>query len=172
MHSFVNDLSQQSLGSMAAFTRRAETIYDENLSSYVRLLLRRSFQKLMDFVEGSEKLLQTQAPIDVASNSSYNKGSLKKVIKDNTSKDIRRNIDALFKRVEKHFGEGDEAQGGGSSSGVAMPGTVLFVVWKACEDEMINISQKFFKFISTCHKDSNPEYSIGDIEASFKKHRA
>lgn len=47
MHSFVNDLSQQSLGSVSTYSRRAETIYDENLNAYVKLSLRKPFQKLM-----------------------------------------------------------------------------------------------------------------------------
>lgn len=169
MYSFIHDLNQQSLGSMSSFIRRAETIYDENLGAYVRLILRRPFQKLMDFVEGGEKMLKTLSPTDVASNSSYNKAQLKKVIKDNTAKDIKRNVDAIFKRVEKHFSDGDEAAGGG---GVAMPGTVLLVVWQACEDDTVKLTERFLKFIATCHKESNAEFSVGDVESAFKKHRA
>jgi hypothetical protein len=170
MHSFINDLSQQSLGSMAGFTKRAETIYDENLTAYVRLVLRRPFPKLVDFVESGEKLLKNQSPSDVASSATHNKAMLKKLLKDTTAKDVKRNIDAMFKRVEKHFAE-DEA-GGGSATGVAMPGTVLLVAWKACEDELIGITERLLKFISTCHKDSSAEYSVTDVEAAFRKHKA
>jgi exocyst complex component 1 len=172
MHSFINDLSQQSLGSMAGFIRRAEAIYDENLAAYVRLVLRRPFPKLMDFVDSGEKLLKNQSPSDVASSATHSKAMLKKLLKDNTAKDIKRNIDAMFKRVEKHFAEGDEAAGGGSAAGVALPGTVLLVVWKACEDELISITERLLKFISTCHKESSAEYSVADVEAAFRKHRA
>lgn len=171
MYAFINDLNQQGLGSMAKFTRRAETIYDENLSAYVRLILRRPFQKLMDFVEGAEKMLKTLSPTDVASNSSYNKSALKKIIKDNTPKDVKRNVDAIFKRVEKHFSEGEEAGGGGGGS-FAMPGTVLGVVWQACEDDMIKLTERFLKFIATCHKESSSEFFVADVESAFKKHRA
>ncbi|CCA67704.1 related to Exocyst complex component Sec3 [Serendipita indica DSM 11827] len=170
MHSFINDLSQQSLGSIAGFTRRAEVIYDENLSAYVRLVLRRPFQKLMDFVDGAEKLLKTMSPTDVGSNSSYNKSQLKKLIKDHTSKDIKRQIDGMFKRVEKHFAEGEDNAGNAASVAV-LPGTVIYVVWKACEDEMVSLTERFFKFIATCHKEMNAEYSVADVESGFKKHR-
>ena len=172
MHSFINDLSQQGLGSMAGFTRRAEAIYDENLGAYVRLVLRRPFSKLIDFVDSGEKLLKALSPSEVASSSTHNKATLKKLIKDNTAKDVKRNIDSMFKRVEKHFMEGDEAGGGGSATGVALPGTVLLVVWKACEDEVISITERFLKFISACHKESSAEYSVADVEAAFRKHRA
>lgn len=172
MHSFINDLSQQSLGSMASFTRRAETIYDENLSAYVRLILRRPFPKLIDFVESGEKLLKTMSPSDVSSSATHNKQMLKKLTKDTTAKDVKRNIDAIFKRVEKHFSEGDEANQGGSMGGVAMPGTVLYVVWKACEDELVSLTERLLKFIATCHKESSAECSVADVEAAFKKHKA
>ena len=113
MYSFVTDLGNLSLGSMTSFSRRAEGLYEENINAYVRLMLRKAFPKLMDFTEGAAKLLKTAAPSDVAGNSNYNKSALKKVIKDNTAKDVKRNVDAMFKRVEKHFSEGEEANAGG-----------------------------------------------------------
>ncbi|KAG9054875.1 hypothetical protein FS842_003912 [Serendipita sp. 407] len=171
MHSFINELSQQSLGSIAGFIRRAETIYDENISAYVHLVLRRPFQRLVDFVDGAEKLLKTMSPSDVSSNSSYNKAQLKKVIKETSTKDVKRHVDAMFKRVEKHFAEGDENSGGGGPGSV-VPGTVLFVVWKACEDEMISITERFLKLIATCYRDSSAEYSVADVESAFKRYRA
>lgn len=170
MFSLINDLSNLSLGSMASFVRRAETLYDENLAAYVRFVLQKFVPKLFNFVEGAEKLLKTAAPSDVAGNSSYNKAALKKVIKDNTTKDVRRNVDAMFKRVEKNF-EGEEGTTG-AGGGAVMPGTALFVVWQACEDEMVKLTERFLKFIATCHKDVNAELSVGDVEAAFKKHRA
>ena len=51
------------------------------------------------------------SPTDVSSNSSYNKSQLKKLVKDHSAKDIKRQIDAMFKRVEKHFAEGDDNTG-------------------------------------------------------------
>lgn len=173
MYSFIGDLGQQSLGSVTSFLRRAEGIYEENLHAYTRLLIRRPFQKVMDFVEGAEKLLKTLSPADVASNSSFNKSTLKKLIKDTSVKDIKRHVDTLFKRVEKHFAEGDEAGGGGGSgTNTAIPGTVLYVVWKACEDELIGLTERLLKLIATCHKESNLEYTVADVEAAFRKHRA
>ena len=53
-----------------------------------------------------------------------------------------------------------------------MPGTALLVVWQACEDDMVKLTERFLKFIATCHKESNVEFSVGDVESAFKKHRA
>lgn len=53
-----------------------------------------------------------------------------------------------------------------------MPGTVLYVVWKACEDELVSFTERLLKFIATCHKDASAECSVNDVEAGFRKHKA
>jgi len=47
MHSFITDMAQHGTGSVAVYTRRAEGLYDDNLSAYVRLTTRRFFAKLI-----------------------------------------------------------------------------------------------------------------------------
>lgn len=47
MQYFVAEMAQQELGSVARFSKRAESIYDENLSAYVKLVLRRPFSKII-----------------------------------------------------------------------------------------------------------------------------
>lgn len=47
MHYFVAEMGQLQIGAAAVFLRRAETVYDENLNSYVRLVLRRPFAKII-----------------------------------------------------------------------------------------------------------------------------
>jgi len=47
MHHFVAEIRQQEVGSVKAFSKRAESLYDENLSAYVKIVLRRPFAKIM-----------------------------------------------------------------------------------------------------------------------------
>lgn len=47
MHHFVAEIGQLEIGSVANFLKRAEGIYDENLSAYVKLVLRRPFLKIL-----------------------------------------------------------------------------------------------------------------------------
>ncbi|KII93765.1 hypothetical protein PLICRDRAFT_152811 [Plicaturopsis crispa FD-325 SS-3] len=172
-HYFVAEIGLLEIGSVAAFLKRAESIYEENLSAYVKLVLRRPFSKIIDYFEGVERLLKTTAPTEVASNSSYNRSALKKVVKEYNAKDIRKHIDALFKRVEKHFTEASEkATTVEESVGIA-PGTVLVGVWKACEDELLRVREVFAKRIVQCYKDSGValEFTAGDVEAAFRRHR-
>ncbi len=41
------ETSQMELGSAAGFLRKAEAIYDENLSAYVKIVLRRPFARII-----------------------------------------------------------------------------------------------------------------------------
>jgi hypothetical protein len=47
MHHFVAEMGQLQIGAAAVFLRRAESVYEENLSSYVKLVLRRPFAKII-----------------------------------------------------------------------------------------------------------------------------
>jgi predicted outer membrane protein len=125
-----------------------------------------------DYFDGIERLLTTTAPTEVSKNSNYNRSSLKKVVKEFDGKDIRKHVDALFKRVEKHFTEAEEKATKEESSGIA-PGTVMVGVWKACEEELQRMTENFNKRISQCYADSGVslEYTITDVETSFRRHR-
>ncbi|KAG2159680.1 exocyst complex component Sec3-domain-containing protein [Suillus bovinus] len=172
MHYFVAEMSQLDVGSVSGFLKQAEAIYNENLNAYVRIVLRRPFAKITDYFDGIERLLTTTAPTEVSKNSNYNRSSLKKVVKEFDGKDIRKHIDALFKRVEKHFTEAEEKATKEESSVIA-PGTVMVGVWKACEEELQRMTENFNKRISQCYADSGVplEYTSADVETSFRRHR-
>ncbi|KAA1467891.1 exocyst complex component sec3 subunit [Dentipellis sp. KUC8613] len=172
MHYFAAEIRQQEIGSVNVFMRRAEELYDENLSAYVRLVLKRPFAKIIDYFDGIERLLKTTAPSEVSSNSNYNRSALKKVVKEYNAKDVRKLVDSLFKRVEKHFTEASEKATTEENSGIT-PGTVMVGVWKACEEELLKITELFSKRISQCYANSGVslEYSAGDVEAAFRRHR-
>ncbi|KAF8273874.1 exocyst complex component Sec3-domain-containing protein [Lactarius quietus] len=171
MHYFVAEIRQQEIGSVNDFVTRAETVYEENLSAYVKIVLRRGFSKIIDYFDGVEQMLRTVAPSEVSSSGGYSRSALKKVVREYDAKDVRKHVDALFKRVEKHFTEASEVTTG-ESSGIA-PGTVMVGVWKACEEELLRITDIFAKRISQCYASSGVslEYSAGDVEAAFKRHR-
>ena len=47
MHYFVADMARVDVGTVSTFIKQAEGIYDENLSAYVKIVLRRPFAKLI-----------------------------------------------------------------------------------------------------------------------------
>lgn len=47
MHYFITEISQQDVGNVKSFLRQAQTIYDENLNAYIKLVLRRPLAKIL-----------------------------------------------------------------------------------------------------------------------------
>ena len=47
MHYFVAEIRQQEIGSVHVFATQAETVYEENLNAYVKIVLRRPFSKII-----------------------------------------------------------------------------------------------------------------------------
>ena len=75
----------------------------------------------------------------------------------------------MYKRVEKHF----EEEGSGGAGGSALPGTVTAGVWKASEDELVKVTERFRTLMSKCYGgDGGMEFGLPDVEAAFKKHHA
>ncbi|KAF9785840.1 exocyst complex component sec3 subunit [Thelephora terrestris] len=187
MHHFVTEIQSLDIGSVSSFLVQAESIYDESLTAYVKLVLRRPFLKILDYFEGIERLLKTTAPTEVQNNSTYSKSALKKVVKEYNAKDVRKHIDALFKRVEKHFEDdgGTSSNLGGLQPGSALPTSklgansglgpdaVVAGVWKACEDEVLRITELFQKRIGQCYANSGVtlEYGPSDVRDGFKRHK-
>jgi hypothetical protein len=123
-------------------------------------------------LEGVERLLKTTTPTEVSKNSDFNKSALKKVVKEFNAKDVRKHVDGLYKRVEKHFMDVAEKTATEEVSDIA-PGTVVADVWKACEEELMQITELFIKRVSQCYSDSGVslEYSTSDVEAAFRRHK-
>ncbi|EUC63920.1 exocyst complex component Sec3 [Rhizoctonia solani AG-3 Rhs1AP] len=170
MHHFVADMTQLELGAVRAFVTRAEDIYSRELSAYVTFVLRRPMAKIIDYFDGVERLLQTTAPSEISNNNSFSRSALKKVVKEYDSKDMRKNIDGLYKRVEKHF-DADEGLAPPGQNGAAAP--VLVGVWNACEEQLLQFTENWIKLIGQCYPDSGVslEYTISDVKAAFKRHR-
>ncbi|KAF8498012.1 exocyst complex component Sec3-domain-containing protein [Gautieria morchelliformis] len=167
MHYFITEITQQDVGNVKSFLRQAQTIYDENLNAYIKLILRRPLAKILDYFDGVERLLKSSSPSGVSSNSSYNKSSLKRVVKEYNAKDMRRHVDALFKRVEKHYADPGEEHAGNNAN--------LFKgVWTACEQEVVKSTERFSRLIAQCYKETGVslEYTTQEVEASFRRHRA
>ncbi|KAF8519134.1 exocyst complex component sec3 subunit [Hysterangium stoloniferum] len=162
MRYFISEISQQEVGNIKVFMRPAQSIYDENLNAYVKLVLRRPLARIIDYFDGVDRLLQTTAPSEVSNNSNYNKSALKRTLKECNAKDMRRHIDALYKRVEKHFADEDT----GSTA-------LLKDVWTACEQDLVRCTDRFSRLILQCYKDTGVilEFSVQDVEAAFRKHR-
>jgi hypothetical protein len=115
--------------------------------------------------------LKTTAPTEVASNRDFTPSALKRVIKEYSAKDVRKHVEALAKRVEKHFTEASEKEIT-QRSGIAR-GTVVVGVWKACGTETVRMTELFSNLISQCYGQSGVslDYTVADAQAAFRSNR-
>lgn len=58
--------------------------------------------RLQDFFQGIERYVSTSPSSDVASLPQYSRSTLKRVVKEVDTKDMRKGIDTLYKRIQKH----------------------------------------------------------------------
>ncbi|GAA5882579.1 hypothetical protein JCM16303_002054 [Sporobolomyces ruberrimus] len=163
MHHIIAVFSgKQKVAALAPFVQQAREKYDQNLAAYIRLILRRPLSRVVDYFAGLEQLLRTTPPTEVSLHSAYTKSSLRRVLSDVRAKDLRKAIDALYKRVDKHFGAD-------ISSPSAEHTDVLKTVWKACEDELTRLTTNWRNLVQKCYPDEKAglEVSRTDIHTFF-----
>ncbi len=113
----------------------------EHMGLYLNAVMRRPLGKLLEHLENIEAQLQGgKTPSSVAAQPSNSKAVFNKVLGGYDGREVRKGIEALRKRVEKHFGE-DEVAGGLTVGGVPpVPGsglggnsTLVMRVLRECE---------------------------------------
>ena len=94
----------------------------EHLGLYLNAVMRRPLGKLLEHLENIEAQLQGgKSAAGVAAQPSNTKAVFNKVLGNYDGREVRKGIEALRKRVEKHFGE-EEAGGGGGGGGAGAGG--------------------------------------------------
>lgn len=80
-----------------------------HLTQYTDAVIRRPLGKWLDFVESTEAMMKTNDFYQgIASKPSHSRSACKKVIKSHDGSEVRKGIETLKKRVEKHFGDVDD----------------------------------------------------------------
>jgi hypothetical protein len=96
------------------------------------------------------------------SRGSTNKAAFKKVLDHHEGKDIRKGIEQLKKRVDKHFGEGDDT---------VLSQRLVEKILGRLEDEYINLHKGILLLLVGPYKDMGLECSfmVNDVKVAFKR---
>lgn len=109
MNHFLEETDARGLDVLEAWEDRARSEYHEHMALYLSAVMRRPLGKLLDYLENMEAQIQAgKAPASIAGQSSNNRGVFNKVLGNHDAKEVRKGIEALRKRVEKHFGDADD----------------------------------------------------------------
>ena len=186
MQHLVDDLTQLNITALGVFLERAKGLYEENMGAYVKTLMRRSFGRLMvscgphslsgpacandvqDFFDGVGKLLLNAPASEIHLHSSYSRSALKKMLKDNGAKDMRKAVETMSKRVDKHFADDDPA-----STTDASTSALIQIVWKEITSALKAETSRAQEMIAKSYGDSGMglEYSVSDVEAVCKRQK-
>ncbi|KAL9045681.1 MAG: hypothetical protein Q9214_001315 [Letrouitia sp. 1 TL-2023] len=143
---------------------RAQSSMQEHLDLYLGSVLRRPLGKVLDFVESMETLLSelpSENATTIATRPSHSRGTFKKVLSGYDSKEVRKGIEALKKRVEKHFGEADE---------VELARSLVGKVLKECEARYLAIGERVRGIAANVYEGSvEVEWKDEDVKGGFRR---
>ncbi|KAL3463416.1 exocyst complex component Sec3-domain-containing protein [Aspergillus heterothallicus] len=109
MNHYIEEVDVRNLPVLERWRDRAQQDLQEHMTLYLDSVIHRPLGKLIDFIDSAGNLLSvTNNPADIANRPSHSRSVAKKVLATYDIKEIKRGIDMLKKRVEKHFGDADD----------------------------------------------------------------
>lgn len=107
---------------------------------------------------------QNNSGPSIAARPSYSRSTAKKLLAGHDSKEIRRSIETLRKRIEKHFGESDEEQ---------LSRQLVGLVCKECERRYEQVLDRLQTVCRELYKEEEKrveiEWTKEDIKAAFRQ---
>lgn len=165
MNHYIEEVDTRSNPVLEEWKQNAVQEMDEHMSLYVGAVIRRPLGKLLDFLESTESLMNLRQPGDPATKisgmTSHSKSTFRKVLAAYDSKEIKRGIETLKKRVEKHFGDIDDPALGRALVGVVQGQCEKY--YEKVEDRILTISRDVYD------GDVLAEWTRADVIAAFKR---
>jgi hypothetical protein len=157
MNHYVEEVDIRNNPVLEESKREAAREMAEHMSLYLNAVLRRPLGKLLDSVESTETQIVSansagESPTSVSNKPSHSKAIFKKVLSTYDSKEVRHGIDALKKRVDKHFGNADDP---------GLSRNLVVKVLRECEDRYLDLLERTNKVVRDVYE--------GQLEVEFKK---
>uniref|UniRef100_A0A6I8RMK1 Exocyst complex component 1 n=1 Tax=Xenopus tropicalis TaxID=8364 RepID=A0A6I8RMK1_XENTR len=154
-HHIFATLSRLKISCLEAEKREAKQKYGDHLQSYVIVSLGHPLEKLNIFFEGVKaRVAQGIGYDEVSYQLAFSKQELRKVIKDYPGKEVKKGLENLYRKVDKHLCEEEN---------------LLQVVWHSMQDEFIRQYKHFEGLIEKCYTGVGitMEFSIQEILEYF-----
>ncbi|KAI1343155.1 exocyst complex component Sec3-domain-containing protein [Xylariaceae sp. FL0016] len=109
MNHFLEELDTHGLEVLEDWKEAAVGEMSEHMGLYLNAVMRRPLGKLLEYLENIETQIATGKNLSlVAAQPSNSKSTFNKVLGNYEGKEVRKGIEVLRKRVEKHFGDADD----------------------------------------------------------------
>ncbi|BES93772.1 exocyst complex component sec3 [Nesidiocoris tenuis] len=156
-HHLFDLLSRLKIAVLDSQRKEAKLKYNEALKGYVTRYFGRPLEKLNLFFDGVQaKVGLGVKESEISYQMAFSKQELRKVIKEYPGKEVKRGLDHLYKKVEKHLSEEEN---------------LLQVVWRAMQEEFIRQYKYIEDLIQRCYPGAMIalEFSIEDILQFFSE---
>ncbi|XHF98027.1 hypothetical protein AWENTII_001597 [Aspergillus wentii] len=162
MNHYIEEVDVRGLPVLETWCDRARQDLNEHMKLYLDSVIHRPLGKLLEFVESTENLMAAGGhPPDIASRASHSRSVAKKVLAMYDSKEIKRGIEMLKKRVEKHFGDADDP---------GLSRSLVLKVLRECEARYENAHDRTRRIIDAVYEGQlDLEWRKEDAIAMFKK---
>lgn len=148
-------LSQLKISCLDSERRETKQKYNEHMAAYVTQYFGRPLDKLNTFFEGVQsKVAQGVKEDEIGYQLAYSKQELRKVIKEYPTKEVKKGLESLYRKVEKHLCEEEN---------------LLQVVWHSMQEEFIGQYKSIHGLIERCYPGSmiTLDFTISDILQFF-----
>lgn len=178
MNHYVEEVHPRSNPVLEDWKARATHEMAEHMDLYLSAIIRRPLGKLLDFLESTESLLSllnnnnsptgspglassNPPPSSIATRASHSRSTFKKLLAAHDSRETRRGIETLKKRVEKHFGDADEAE---------LSRALVAKVLRQCEAAYVSVRERLGRVIAEVYEDSlELDWKREDVGAAFRR---
>ncbi|TDZ33975.1 Exocyst complex component 1 [Colletotrichum spinosum] len=109
MNHFLEEVNTHGLEVLEDWRQAATNELAEHMGLYLNAVMRRPLGKLLEYIENIEGQLQSgKSGSSIAAQPSNSKTTFNKVLSTYDGREVRKGIETLRKRVEKHFGDADD----------------------------------------------------------------
>ncbi|EXJ69176.1 uncharacterized protein A1O5_07212 [Cladophialophora psammophila CBS 110553] len=111
MNYFAEEVKTHNNVVLEEWVERASRDQLAHLAQYTDAVIRRPLGKWLDFLESTEALMKASDPssTSIANKPSHSRSAAKKILGGYDAKEVRKGVETLKKRIEKHFADGDDS---------------------------------------------------------------
>ncbi|KAJ5656870.1 hypothetical protein N7507_008820 [Penicillium longicatenatum] len=161
MNHYVEEVDVHTLPVLERWMSRAHQDFDEHMKLYLDAVIHRPLGKLLDFIQSLETLQASGNSSDIATRASHSRMVAKKVLASYDAKEVKRGVELLKKRVEKHFGDADDP---------GLSRSLVLKVLRECEQRYEAAYDRTRHIIDTVYEGQlELEWRKEDVVAMFRK---
>jgi hypothetical protein len=182
MNHYIEEVDAREDSVLEYWKVKAQNEYAEHMGLYVDAVIRRPLGKLLvrhyhtlhqdlkhlltphqEFVESTETLLTQPGASaqSISQRSSHSRSVFKKLVHANDSKELRKGIEALKKRVDKHFGDADDP---------TISRDLVFKVLRECEKKYNNVYDRTVRINQDVYSgEVEIDWGANEVASAFRR---